>query len=141
MARTKQAALSSQEQVKKQLVRHRKTKKDYSDIKSNIKIKQIERLCRRSGAPRVSSRCIQEIKQLIEDFTTTIVKDGLVFKDYRKKKGMSPSDVRNACKSRGWNVYGIGNKKYNRVHKKKQIQKQKKEKDVIESQFQSEVNE
>jgi histone H4 len=68
----------------------------------------IRRLARRGGIQRISSGINNHVRDYIDDFLNSIVRDSLSYCEYRKALTITALDVVYALKKNGRTLYGYG---------------------------------
>ena len=85
--------------------RHRKVLKD--NIKGITK-PAIRRLARRGGVKRISGLVYEEVRVVLKEFLTNIIKDAVTYTEYSKRKTVTAMDVVYALKRNNRTIYGFG---------------------------------
>lgn len=68
----------------------------------------IRRLARRGGIKRISDGVYSEVRDFVDYFLNTIVKDSAIFAEHAKRKTITAMDVIYALKRSGRSLYGYG---------------------------------
>lgn len=92
--------------VGKKSVKRNEIKKQ--DGNSSLTRGGIRRLARRGGVRRISSTVFSEVRDFVDYFLNTVVKDSAVFAEHAKRKTITAIDVIYALKRSGRTIYGYG---------------------------------
>lgn len=89
-----------------------------------IKNPDIKRMCRIAGVFRIKDEVYDEVRAIISDDLSNVVRNALIFTFYAQRSTMSSKDVMFAVKSLGYNL--IMGKKVNPMKKKAPAKKSRK---------------
>lgn len=66
----------------------------------------IRRLARRGGVKRISGVMYIEIRQVLKEFLSKVIRDTVCYTEHARRKTVTPIDVVYALKKRGMGLYG-----------------------------------
>ena len=69
----------------------------------------IRRLARRGGVKRISFNIYKEIRDVLQGFLRSVVRDAITYTEHAKRKTVTALDVVYALKRQGRTLYGFGN--------------------------------
>ena len=69
----------------------------------------IRRLARRGGVRRISFNIYKEIREVLQDFLRSVVRDSITYTEHARRKTVTAMDVVYALKRQGRTLYGFGN--------------------------------
>ncbi|KAI1484585.1 histone-fold-containing protein [Biscogniauxia mediterranea] len=84
--------------------RHRKILRD--NIKGITK-PAIRRLARRGGVKRISGQIYDEVRVVLRDRLTNIIRDCVIYTEYRQRKTVTVNDVIHSLRRIGRPIYGF----------------------------------
>ena len=70
----------------------------------------IRRLARRGGVKRISFGIYKEIRDVLQNFLTSVVRDSITYTEHAKRKTVTAMDVVYALKRQGRTLYGFGSR-------------------------------
>jgi histone H4 len=68
----------------------------------------IRRLARRGGVKRISFGIYKEIREVLQGFLGSVVRDSITYTEHAKRKTVTAQDVVYALKRQGRSLYGFG---------------------------------
>lgn len=69
----------------------------------------IRRLARRGGVKRISFTIYKEIREVLQCFLRSVVRDAITYTEHAKRRTVTAMDVVYALKRQGRTLYGFGN--------------------------------
>lgn len=100
-------------------IRHRRNHILKDSIKG-ITNPSIRRLSRKAGITTVGNSVYSSIRNTTKEYVTEIMKDAIIYKNYRKAKTVTVEDIYYALNRNGQTIYGFDNiKKKKKRNKKK----------------------
>ena len=69
----------------------------------------IRRLARRGGVKRISFNIYKEIRDVLQGFLRSVVRDSITYTEHARRKTVTAMDVVYALKRQGRTLYGFGN--------------------------------
>lgn len=69
----------------------------------------IRRLARRGGVKRISFTIYKEIREVLQAFLRSVVRDAITYTEHAKRRTVTAMDVVYALKRQGRTLYGFGN--------------------------------
>lgn len=86
----------------------KRRKKPMRDNLHGITKPAIRRLARRGGVKRISGKIYDEVRNVLKEFLTGVVKDAIIYMEHAKRKTVTATDVTYALKISGKTIYGFG---------------------------------
>jgi histone H4 len=74
-------------------------------IRNNITKRDIRRLGRKAGIKRLTGDVVDEARNSLVDFLTTIIKDSATYSDYASRKTVTKNDIMYSLKKNGRTLY------------------------------------
>ena len=68
----------------------------------------IRRLARRGGVKRISFNIYKEIREVLQGFLRSVVRDSITYTEHARRKTVTAMDVVYALKRQGRTLYGFG---------------------------------
>ena len=83
-------------------------KKPLRDNIEGITKPAIRRLARRGGVKRISGLIYDDVRDVLKEFLTTVIKNAVNYTDHARRKTVTTNDVVYALKREGKTLYGYG---------------------------------
>lgn len=87
-------------------LRHRKVKRPPLE---GITKGDLRRLARRGGVKRMGGDCAEEVRGVLKEYLTKIIRDSVTYTEFAQRKTVTAMDVVHALKRHGQTLYGFGN--------------------------------
>lgn len=90
------------------ITQKRNMKKNARPLIEGITKPAIRRLARRGGVKRISFTIYKEIRDVLQGFLKSVVRDAITYTEHAKRRTVTAMDVVYALKRQGRTLYGFG---------------------------------
>lgn len=90
------------------ITQKRNMRKNTRPLIEGITKPAIRRLARRGGVKRISFTIYKEIREVLQSFLRSVVRDAITYTEHAKRRTVTAMDVVYALKRQGRTLYGFG---------------------------------